>query len=108
MTYDYQIRGSEYVITDDTLKAYRDWTVKFFADNPEYGVTPTMIDENLVWARKQIRQEVLFAAYGSDRAQQGMADLDLQLQRAISEMPNAADLANRSWRRSNGESGRGQ
>lgn len=108
LTYDYQIRGSEYVITDDTLKAYRDWTVKFFADNPEYGVTPTMIDENLVWARKQIRQEVLFAAYGSDRAQQGMADLDLQLQRAISEMPKAADLANRSWRRSSGESGRGQ
>jgi hypothetical protein len=58
-----------------------------------------VIDENLVWARKQIRYETLWAAYGADKAQQGQADLDLQLQRAITEMPNAADLAGRSWRR---------
>jgi carboxyl-terminal processing protease len=108
LTYDYQIRGDEYIVTDDALKAYREWVVKFFADNPDYGVTPAMVDDNLIWARKQLRQEVLFAAYGSDRAQQGMADLDLQLQRAISEMPNAADLANRSWRRNSSDSGRGQ
>jgi len=99
LTYDYQIKGNEYIVSDDVLKVYRDWLVKFYAENPEYGVTPAMIDDNMVWARKQIRQEVLFAAYGSDRAQQGMADLDLQLQRAITEMPNAADLASRSWKR---------
>lgn len=108
LTYDYQIKGDEYIITDDALKTYREWTVKFFAENPELGVTSAMVDENLIWARKQLRQEVLFAAFGSDRAQQGMADLDLQLQRAISEMPRAADLSNRSWRRSGGDSSRGQ
>jgi hypothetical protein len=58
-----------------------------------------MIDANLDWARNQIRREVLLAAYGSDRAEQGMASLDQQLQRAVSEMPKAADLALRSWRR---------
>jgi hypothetical protein len=66
-----------------------------------------MIEDNIVWTRKQLRQELLFAAYGSDRAQQGMADLDLQLQRAIAEMPNAADLTSRAWKR-NGASNPGQ
>jgi hypothetical protein len=45
-----------------------------------------------------MRQEVLLAVYGGDRAQQGMAGLDVQLQRAVAEMPKAADLALRSWR----------
>jgi carboxyl-terminal processing protease len=99
LTYGHQIKGNEYLVTDEVLKTYRGWMEKFYADQPDYGVTPAMIADHLIWARKQIRQEVLQAAYGSDRAQQGMAGLDLQLQRAIAEMPNAAELATRSWRR---------
>ena len=93
--------------TDEALKAYREWVGRFYKENADYGVTPAMIEDNIVWARKQLRQELLFAAYGSDRAQQGMADLDLQLQRAIAEMPNAADLTSRAWKR-NGASNPGQ
>jgi carboxyl-terminal processing protease len=99
LTYGHPLKGSEFLVTDEVLKTYRSWMEKFYAEQPDYGVTPAMIGEHLIWARKQIRQEVLMAAYGSDRAQQGMSGLDLQLQRAISEMPNAADLASRSWRR---------
>lgn len=91
---------SEYTINDDALKAYRAFAVKFFKDNPEYRVTTATIDENLVWARLQIRYEVLLAAYGTEIAQQVMNDMDVQLQRAVTEMPKAADLSNRSWRRS--------
>jgi hypothetical protein len=84
------------------MKLYRDFADKFYKANPAYGVTTAMIDDNanLVWARNQIRREVLLAAYGGDRAQQGMAILDLQLQRAVSEMPKAEDLALKSWRSS--------
>jgi hypothetical protein len=42
---------------------------------------------------------VLLAAYGAEIAQQVMNDMDVQLQRAVTEMPKAADLASRSWRR---------
>lgn len=100
ITYDYKIKGNEFTINDDLLKTFREFAIKFYRENPDYTVTPAMIDENLVWARKQIRQEVLMAAYGGDKAQQGLSELDVQLQRAITEMPKAADLANRSWRRS--------
>src|SRR5262249_25428558 len=84
ITYDYDLRGNEYLISEDLLKLYRDFAARFYKENPNYEVTTAMIDDNLVWSRNQIRQEVLLAAYGGDRAQQGMADLDPQLQRAIS------------------------
>jgi len=99
ITYDYKLKGNEYVISDDLLKRYRDYAVNFYKENPGYYITTAMIDENLVWQRNRIRQELLLAAYGSDKSEQGMADLDTQLKRAISEMPKAADIAIRSWRR---------
>jgi len=99
ITYDYKMKGNEYIINDDLMKRYRDYAVKFYKENPGYYITTAMIDENLVWQRNRIRQELLLAAYGSDKSEQGMADLDTQLQRAVSEMPKAADIAIRFWRR---------
>jgi carboxyl-terminal processing protease len=106
--YDHKLKPNEFLVTDDVLKSFREFAIKFYKENQDYGVTAAMIDENIVWIRKQIRQEVLMAAYGSDKAQQGVADLDLQLQRAITEMPNAADLAQRSWKRNTATSRPGQ
>jgi carboxyl-terminal processing protease len=99
ITYDYKMKGNEYVINDDLVKRYRDYAVNFYKANPGYYITTAMIDENLVWQRNRIRQELLLAAYGSDKSQQGMADLDVQLKRAVSEMPKAADIVIRSSRR---------
>ncbi len=87
-----------YWISDDVLKAYREFMVKFIEANTEYNLTQAQVETELVWARKQIRQEVLWAAYGFDKMQQLANDLDLQLQRAIVELPNSAQLSARSWR----------
>ncbi|MGH9838992.1 MAG: S41 family peptidase [Blastocatellia bacterium] len=102
INHDYRVKGSEFNVGDDVLKAYREYVTRFYKDNPDYGVTPAMIEEDIVWARKKIREEVLTAAYGQDKAQQAMADLDVQMQKAIAEIPNAADLAQRSWKRNTG------
>jgi carboxyl-terminal processing protease len=96
--YDHKLKPNEFVITDDIIKAFREFAVKFYKDNPDYGLTPALIDSNLNWARKQIRFEVLTAAYGTDRAQQGIAEYDVQLQKAITEIPEAAALTARSWK----------
>ncbi len=102
INHDYRVKGGEFNVGDDVLKAYREYVTRFYKENPDYGVTPAMIEENIVWARKKIREEILTAAYGQDKAQQAMADLDVQMQRAIAEIPNAADLAQRSWKRNTG------
>lgn len=96
--YDHKLKPNEFAITDDIMKAYREFAVKFYKENPDFLLTPAMIDSNMAWAKKQIRFEVLTAAYGTDRAQQGIAEYDVQLQKALAEMPQAADLAVRSWK----------
>lgn len=96
--YDHRPTSNEFVVTDGVLNSFREFARRFYKDNPDYGVTPAMIEDNIVWLRARIRFEALAAAYGYDKAEQGLADLDLQLQRAIAEMPNAAELARRSWR----------
>jgi carboxyl-terminal processing protease len=105
--YDHKLGANEFLVTDSVLKSFREFAAKYYKDNPDQGVTPAMIEDNIVWLRARIRYEVLAAAYGSDKADQGLADLDLQLQRAVSEMPNAAELARRSWRQNTANTGRG-
>ena len=89
-------RPNEFPITDEIVKAYRDFMTDYVAKHPELNLSLATVDENLDWARKQLRQEVLVAAYGFDTAQRMLADQDPQLQRAIAELPNAAQLAERA------------
>ena len=105
--HDHRLLPDEFIVTDNVLNSFRQFATKYYKDNPDQGVTPALIEDNIVWIRARIRYEVLQAAYGSDKADQGLADLDLQLQRAVSEMPNAADLARRSWRQNTANTGRG-
>jgi carboxyl-terminal processing protease len=96
--YDHKLAPNEFLVTDGVLNSFREFARKFYKDNPDHGVTPAMIEENIVWLRARIRYEALTAAYGADKADQGLVDLDPQLQRAVEEMPNAAELARRAWR----------
>lgn len=98
INFDPGAQPNPYWITDEALKTYRAFMAKFVREFPDYGLSEAQIDAELVWARKQLRQEVLWAAYGFDVMQQLSNELDLQLQRAISELPNSAQLSARSWR----------
>ncbi|MEK7830230.1 MAG: S41 family peptidase [Acidobacteriota bacterium] len=99
LEYDHRLKPTEFAISEEVLKAQKAFLAKFYKDNPEYGLTAAAIEENAKWLHRQLRYEVLTAAYGTDRAQQGIADWDTILQKGVSEMPNAADLAQRAMRR---------
>lgn len=103
----YKLRGIDYhpgdkaptyPIGDDVLAAWQKFMAKFIAENSDYGLAESHVAAELDWARRTIRQEVLWAAYGFDRMQQLSNEYDLQLQRAIAELPNSAALSARSWR----------
>jgi len=98
LEFDHQLKPNEFMITDEILKAYREFMLGFIKAHPEYRLTQAMVEENLDFARKKIREEVLWAAYGSDTAARALNDLDPQLQRAVSELPRAAELAERARR----------
>lgn len=96
--FDHQPMPNEFVVTDDIMKAYRDFMVSFVAKNEDYGLTMKMVDEQMDWARKKIREEALSAAYGVDTQKRMTAEWDPQLQRGISEITNSAQLADKARR----------
>jgi carboxyl-terminal processing protease len=96
--FDHQPQPGEFIITDEIMKAYREFMADFVSKNPETGLTMAMVEENIEWSRKKLREEVLIAAYGVDMQRRIMADEDLQLQRAIQEIPQSAQLAERARR----------
>ncbi|MBS1789393.1 MAG: S41 family peptidase [Acidobacteria bacterium] len=96
--FDHQPQLQEFTVTDEILKAYREFMADFVAKNQDYGLTMKMVDEHLEWSRSKIREEVLLAAYGVDMQKRMMADEDVQLQRAITEINNSAQLAEKARR----------
>jgi len=94
--FDHRPQAGEFIVNDEVMKAYREFMTDFLAKNQELGVTMKMVDENFDWARKKIREEALIAAYGLDTQKRMTAETDGQLQRAIAEMPQAAQLSERA------------
>lgn len=89
---NHEPRSDEFVITEQVVAAYQEFMSRFIREHPETGLTREMISENLGWARRRIREEVLIAAYGVDVQRRMTAENDPQLQRAISEMPQATRM----------------
>lgn len=85
--------ATEFAITPGVMQAYRRYMVEFMQQHPDSGVTKEIIDENLDWAGKKIREEVLIAVYGVDTQRRMTAENDPQLQRALREMPEARRMA---------------
>ena len=96
--FDHQPQPNEFVVSDDILKAYREFMTDFIAKNEDFGLTVKMVNDHLPWSRGKIREEVLFAAYGQDTQRRMLADEDNQLQRALAEMNNSAQLAEKARR----------
>ncbi len=94
--FDHQPQPDEFLIDDQVMKAYREFMVDFLYKNQDTGLTMKVVDDNFDWARKKIRDEVLSAAYGVDTQKRMTTELDPQLQRAIGEMSQSAQLADRA------------
>jgi len=98
--FDHQPQSGEFLVNDDILKAYREFMTEFIAQNQDLGLTMKMVDDHLAWSRGKIREEALLAAYGLDTQRRMTAEEDAQLQRALSEMNNSAQLADKARRMS--------
>jgi carboxyl-terminal processing protease len=99
--FDRKLNVNEYMITEPMMKVFRDQLAAYLKKHPEVNIAPSALEEQMAWARNRIRYEVLLAAYGRDKAEQAMNDTDAQLQKAITELPNAAALAERARRARN-------
>jgi carboxyl-terminal processing protease len=87
--FEHDLVNEDYPVTDALLNALK----KFATDKPVFKVTPDQIDKSRTYAERQLRYNVLSAAYGYRIATQVFNDADPQIGRAVDAMPRARELA---------------
>ncbi|PWT87265.1 MAG: hypothetical protein C5B55_15070 [Blastocatellia bacterium] len=87
--FDHDLESDDFPITDALFKEVK----KFAASKPIFKVTPEQLDRSRVFAERQLRYNVLSAAYGYRTATQVFNDGDPQIARAVDAMPRARELA---------------
>ena len=88
----------ELAVSDEVMKAYQLFMNDFVARQPDAGLTRAIVETNLPFAKQKLREEIFAAAYGVDTARRLLILDDVQMQRALSELPNAAQLADKARR----------
>jgi hypothetical protein len=87
--FDHDLESDDFPMTDALFKELK----KFAASKPIFKVTPDQLDRSRAFAERQLRYNVLSAAYGYRTATQVFNDADPQITRAIDAMPRARELA---------------
>lgn len=85
----HQLGANEYQINEKVLAAFK----TFVRDHKEFKVEDSRVDKDADYVKRQIRYELVTAAYGVETAYQVLLETDLQMQRAITEIPKARTMA---------------
>jgi carboxyl-terminal processing protease len=87
--FDHELASEDYPVTDNLWKELK----KFAASKPVYKATPDQLDKYRAFAERQLRYNVLSAAYGYRTATQVFNEGDPQISRAVEAGPRARELA---------------
>jgi len=87
--FDHDLVSDDFPVTDALFKELK----KFATNKPVYKVTPDQLDKARTFAERQLRYNILSAAYGYRVATQVFNDADPQIARAVDVMPRARELA---------------
>jgi carboxyl-terminal processing protease len=88
--FDHDLEAEDFPVSDPLFQA-----LKKFAGSKtaSFKVTPEQLDRSRAFAERQLRYNVLSAAYGYRTATQVFNDADPQVARAVDAMPRARELA---------------
>ena len=87
--FDHDLEDADYPVTDALFAELK----KFVTSKPVFKVTSEQLDHSRNFAERQLRYNVLSAAYGFRVATQVFNDADPQIARAVDAMPRARELA---------------
>jgi carboxyl-terminal processing protease len=87
--FDHDLVNEDYPVTDALWKELK----KFAAAKPQYKATPEELEKWRVYSERQLRYNILSAAYGFRTATQVFNDGDPQISKAVDAMPRARELA---------------
>jgi carboxyl-terminal processing protease len=87
--FEHDLASEDYPITDALFAQVK----KFAASKPIFKVTPDQLEKSRAYAERQLRYNLLSAAYGYRTATQVFNDADPQISKAVDAMPRARELA---------------
>jgi carboxyl-terminal processing protease len=87
--FDHDLANEDFPVTDALFKDLK----RFAASKPAFKVTADQLDKSRTYAERQLRYNLLSAAYGYRTATQVFNDADPQISRAVDAMPRARELA---------------
>jgi carboxyl-terminal processing protease len=85
----HRLAARDYPVSDKVLAAFK----SFVREHKELKADESRVDKDADWLKRRIRYEVATAAFGEENARGALADGDVQLQRAVAELPKAKALA---------------
>ncbi len=91
-TFDYQLRGHEFPVTEALLNALRG----FLRERPKFRALESKLSEQADYVRRRLRAEMITAAYGVEAGEQFLMESDRQALQAIEELPKAKLLSERA------------
>jgi carboxyl-terminal processing protease len=80
-----QLGSSEFQISDKVVAAFKE----FLKTHPELKVNADRVDKDIDFVRMWIRYEVATAAYGQEAAFEARLERDVQMQKALADIPKA-------------------
>lgn len=87
--FDHDLVNEDFPVTENLWRELK----KFAASKPQYKATPEQLDKFRTYSERQLRYNILSAAYGYRTASQVFNDGDPQISRAVDAMPKARELA---------------
>jgi carboxyl-terminal processing protease len=87
--YGRDIQASDFPVTDALYQEFK----KFVASKPSFKISGEQLDKSRAFVSRQLRYDLITAAYGSLTAIQVFNEEDPQIARAVDAMPRARELA---------------
>jgi carboxyl-terminal processing protease len=83
--HNHELGAGEFQISDKVVTAFKE----FLKAHPELKANADRVDKDIDFVRMWIRYEVATAAYGQEAAFEARLERDLQMQRAVADIPKA-------------------
>lgn len=87
--YDHDILSEDFPVTEALFAEFR----RFVASKPTFKVSADQLDRSRSFVERQLRYDLITAAFGSVAALQVFNEEDPQIARAVEAMPRARELA---------------
>lgn len=85
----HRLAATDYPVGDKVLAAFK----TYLREHKELKADDTRVDKDADWLKRRIRYEVAIAAFGEENARAALQEGDVQLTKAIGEIPKAKTLA---------------